>query len=94
MAEFRTLKIEIEERIALLTLNQPEVLNALSQSTMKDLEEAFLKRLVQDDVGAVIVTGAGDKAFAAGADIKELAALAPLEARVQSRQGHRILEVS
>ena len=91
--EFKNLKIEIEDRIALLTLNQPEVLNALNQSTMEELEEVFHKRLAQDDVGAVIVTGAGDKAFAAGADIKELAALDPLEARVASRQGHRILEV-
>ncbi len=93
MAEFKNLKIEIEDRIALLTLNHPEVLNALNQSTMEELEEVFHKRLAQDDVGAVIVTGAGDKAFAAGADIKELAALDPLEARVTSRQGHRILEV-
>ena len=93
MAEFKNLKIEIEDRIALLTLNQPEVLNALNQSTMEELEEVFRKRLAQDDVGAVIVTGAGDKAFAAGADIKELAALDPLEARAVSRQGHRILEV-
>jgi enoyl-CoA hydratase len=60
---------------------------------MEELEEAFQERLSQDDVGAVIVTGAGDKAFAAGADIKELAALDPLEARAKSRQGHRILEV-
>ncbi len=93
MAEFKNLKIEIEDRIALLTLNHPEVLNALNQSTMEELEEVFHKRLAQDDVGAVIVTGAGDKAFAAGADITELAALDPLEARVTSRQGHRILEV-
>jgi enoyl-CoA hydratase len=93
VAEFKNLKIEIEDRIALLTLNQPEVLNALNQSTMEELEEVFRKRLAQDDVGAVIVTGAGDKAFAAGADIKELAALDPLEARAVSRQGHRILEV-
>ncbi len=93
MAEFSNLKIEIEDRIALLTLNQPEVLNALNQSTMEELEAVFHKRLAQDDVGAVIVTGAGDKAFAAGADIKELAALDPLEARAVSRQGHRILEV-
>ena len=92
MAEFKNLIIEIEDRIALLTLNQPEVLNALNQRTLEELEGAFLKRLAQDDVGAVIVTGAGDKAFAAGADIKELAVLDPLKARVKSRQGHRILE--
>lgn len=92
MAEFRTLKIEIEDRIALVTLNQPEVLNALNQSALEDLEAVFLERLAQDDVGAVILTGAGEKAFVAGADIKELAALDPLEARAKSRQGHRLLE--
>ncbi len=93
MAEFRYLKIEIEDRIALVTLNQPEVLNALNQATMEELEEAFLERLKEDDVGAVILTGAGEKAFVAGADIKELAALDPLEARAKSRQGHRLLEL-
>jgi len=93
VAEFRTLKIEIEDRIALVTLNQPEVLNALNQATMEELEEAFLERLKQDDVGAVILTGAGEKAFVAGGDIKELAALDPLEARAKSRQGHRLLEL-
>ena len=92
MAEFRTLKIEIEDRIALVTLNQPEVLNALNQAALEDLEAVFLERLAQDDVGAVILTGAGEKAFVAGADIKELAALDPLEARAKSRQGHRLLE--
>ena len=84
MAKFRTLKIEIEDRIALVTLNQPEVLNALNQATMEELEGAFGERLAQDDVGAVILTGAGEKAFVAGADIKELAALDPLEARAKS----------
>ena len=93
MAEFRYLKIEIEDRIALVTLDQPEVLNALNQATMEELEEAFLERLKQDDVGAVILTGAGEKAFVAGGDIKELAVLGPLEARLKSRQGHRLLEL-
>ena len=93
MAEFRYLKIEIEDRIALVTLNQPEVLNALNQATMEELEEAFVRRLAEDDVGAVILTGAGEKAFVAGADIKELAVLNPLEARAKSRQGHRLMEL-
>ena len=57
----QNLKIEIEERIALLTINQPEVLNALNQTTLEELEEAFLKRLMEDDVGAVILTGAGKR---------------------------------
>ena len=91
MAEFRYLNIEIEERIALVTINQPEVLNALTQATMEELEEAFLKILTEDDVGAIILTGGGDKAFVAGADIKELAQLGPLEARAKSRQGHGLL---
>ncbi len=92
MPEFRNLKIEIEDRIALVTIDQPEVLNALNQTTMEELEEAFLKRLTEDDVGAVILTGAGEKAFVAGADIKELVQLGPLEARLMSRQGHGLLE--
>lgn len=93
MADPATLKIEIEDRVALVTINQPKVLNALNQATMEELELAFSERLTEDDVAAVILTGAGEKAFVAGADIKELAVLKPLEARAKSRQGHRLFQI-
>ncbi len=93
MSEFKILKIEVENQIALLTISQPEVLNALNETTMEELETAFLNRLKEDDVGAIILTGAGEKAFVAGADIKELAQLNPLDGRLKALRGHELLEV-
>jgi len=93
MSEFKILKIDVENQIALLTISQPEVLNALNETTMEELESAFLNRLKEDDVGAIILTGAGEKAFVAGADIKELAQLNPLDARLKALRGHELWEV-
>ena len=93
MSEFKILKIEVGNQIALLTISQPKVLNALNETTMEELESAFGNRLKEDDVGAVILTGAGEKAFVAGADIKELAQLNPLDARLKALRGHELLEV-
>jgi len=93
MSEFKILKIDVENQIALLTISQPEVLNALTETTMEELERAFLNRLKEADVGAIILTGAGEKAFVAGADIKELAQLNPLDARLKALRGHALLEV-
>ncbi len=93
MSEFKILKIEVENQIALLTISQPKVLNALNETTMEELERAFLNRLKEADVGAIILTGAGEKAFVAGADIKELAQLNPLDARLKALRGHELWEV-
>jgi enoyl-CoA hydratase len=78
------------EGIALLTINRPEKLNALNQKVISELGEAF--RTVWEDaaIKAVIVTGAGEKAFVAGADIGELAALDAVEAERLSRRGQEI----
>ncbi len=93
MSEFKILKLEVENQIALLTISQPKVLNALNETTMEELESAFRNRLKEDDVGAIILTGAGEKAFVAGADIKELAQLNPLDARLKALRGHELWEV-
>ncbi len=93
MSEFKILKIEVENQIALLTISQPKVLNALNETTMEELESAFGNRLKEADVGAIILTGAGEKAFVAGADIKELAQLNPLDARLKALRGHELLEL-
>ncbi len=85
-------KIQAQEQVALVTIDQPEMLNCLDEATLEGLERAFSERLHEGDVGAVIVTGAGEKAFVAGADIQELAGLDPLEARLKSGRGHRLME--
>ena len=61
---------EIEDRIATLTLNRPEVLNAMDPATYAEITDAFLEIEDNDDIRVGIVTGAGEKAFTAGADLK------------------------
>ena len=89
----RRVKIQVKAQVAVVTIDQPEVLNCLNEATLEELEKAFSGRLQQGDVGAVIVTGAGEKAFVVGADVKELAELDPLGARLKSSRGHRLMEL-
>ena len=79
--------------IAHITVNRPKVLNALNHGTWADLRTAFLD--VQDDaaVRSVILTGAGDKAFIAGADISELAHVSAVEAEASSSFGQEVLNL-
>jgi enoyl-CoA hydratase/carnithine racemase len=79
--------------IAYVTLNRPKVLNALNTATWKDLRAAFDD--ARDDVAVrgVILTGAGDKAFIAGADIGELAQVTAVGAEQSSRLGQEVLDV-
>jgi enoyl-CoA hydratase len=79
--------------IAYVTVNRPKVLNALNTPTWKDLRTAFED--ARDDVAVrgVILTGAGDKAFIAGADISELAHVVAFEAEQSSRFGQEVLDL-
>src|SRR5260370_16730559 len=70
---------------AYVTVNRPKVLNALNHGTWADLRTAFEDARDDPTVRGVIVTGAGDKAFIAGADISELASLTPLSAESSTR---------
>jgi|SRR5579862_7297835 enoyl-CoA hydratase len=76
--------------IALLTVNRPDKLNALNRDTMEELADAFARVREDAAVRALIVTGAGEKAFVAGADINELAVLSPIEARTLALRGQAI----
>ena len=75
--------------IALITVNRPEKLNALSGAVIADLDQAFQQIAGERAIRAAILTGAGEKAFVAGADIQELAALSALQAREFARRGQR-----
>jgi enoyl-CoA hydratase len=93
MSDFKNLKIETEDRISLVTIDRPAVLNALNEETLEDLQEAFQGGLNGQDVAAVILTGSGEKAFVAGADVSELVHLDPLEARSKSIRGQKVFEM-
>jgi enoyl-CoA hydratase/carnithine racemase len=69
---YETLTVEVIDRLAVVTINRPEVRNALSRQVLTDLRAALAALRDDHEVGAVAFTGAGDKAFIAGADISEL----------------------
>jgi enoyl-CoA hydratase/carnithine racemase len=79
--------------IAYVTLNRPKVLNALNTPTWADLRAAFEDARDDDAVRGVILTGAGDKAFIAGADINELAHVTAFQAEQSSRFGQEVLDL-
>jgi enoyl-CoA hydratase/carnithine racemase len=79
--------------IAYVTLNRPKVLNALNQRTWEELRAAFEDARDDAEVRGIIVTGAGDKAFAAGADITELAKATAVEAQTSSSYGQEVLSL-
>ncbi|RPJ54746.1 MAG: enoyl-CoA hydratase [Acidobacteria bacterium] len=88
--QYQNLQVSVEEGIAVVQISRPEVLNALNARLLDELESAF-QALGQDDaVRVVIVTGASEKAFVAGADIKELSRLEGLAGRAHSLRGQKV----
>jgi len=88
---FTNLHLDRAEGVATITLDRPKQLNALDASTLRELARAV--RDIRRDAGvrAVVVTGAGEKAFSAGADIAAMAAMPPGEGHAYSRLGHDVL---
>src|SRR6201995_659778 len=84
---------EKRDGIAYVTLNRPKVLNALNTPTWSDLRTAFEQARDDAMIRGVILTGAGDKAFIAGADIGEPAHLSGVEAEQSSRLGQDVLDL-
>ena len=90
---YANILLEIADRIATITINRPKSLNALNPATMLELRNALESIAGRDDVGVVLLTGAGDKAFVAGADIAEMSGLNTLQALDFSLDGHAVLEL-
>src|ERR1700747_2486394 len=95
VAAFNLTNVMYEKKngIAYVTVNRPKVLNALNTPTWKDLRTAFEDASDDAAVRGVILTGAGDKAFIAGADISELARVTAFEAEQSSRFGQEVLDL-
>jgi enoyl-CoA hydratase len=87
---YETLLVEDRGAVRQITVNRPEKLNALNRATLTELLEAF-EAAADPAVRVVVLTGAGTKAFVAGADISEMTALSPIQARDFSRLGQRLM---
>jgi enoyl-CoA hydratase len=81
-----------DDGMALIVINRPEKLNALDAETMGELDEALGRMESDPDLRGLILTGAGEKAFIAGADVQELARATPMEAQQISLRGQRIVQ--
>lgn len=90
---FDNLLVQRESAVAVLTVQRPQRLNALDASTLDEIRQAVLDFQQDESIRCVIVTGAGDKAFVAGADINELASDTPEGARLRALRGQHVFDL-
>jgi enoyl-CoA hydratase len=79
MADYQTILVERDERVGIVTLNRPKELNALNFQIVGEIADALEEFDRDETIRCVVITGAGDRAFAAGADIKEMSDKSPIE---------------
>jgi enoyl-CoA hydratase len=89
---YQNLLLDVREGVATVTVNRPDKLNALNDRTVAELDEAFAALGSDPAVKGVILTGAGEKAFVAGADIGELAEQSPVAGQDRSLRGQKVLD--
>ena len=89
--EFKNLLIEIVDSVATLTVNRPRSMNALNSEVLGELECALNGLNLDAGVKAVVLTGAGERAFVAGADIKEMAEMSAFEGHAFARKGQQVM---
>ncbi len=90
---YEHLRLDVSENIATVILDRPKVMNALNRGLFNDLEAIFLEIGGNAEVRAVILTGAGDKAFAAGADINELSTVDANQGQALSARGQAVFDL-
>ena len=90
---FENLLVDRDGAVAVLTVNRPRVLNALNTQTLDELRRAILELKRDEAVHAVVLTGAGEKSFVAGADINELAVQTPTSGREHAVRGQHVLDL-
>jgi len=91
--EYQNILYEVRDGVAVITVNRPDKLNALNAQTLDELEDAFKRAFSDESVLAVILTGAGEKAFVAGADVGEIAELDGMRGKIFALRGQRLLSL-
>ena len=89
--EYKNIIFKIKKQIATITFNRPKVLNALNEVSLKEFSHAIDEVALDEDIRVLILTGAGDKSFVAGADITEFLKFNALKAKIFSEMGHGIV---
>jgi enoyl-CoA hydratase len=87
---YENIRLDFEDALAILTIDRPKALNALTSQTLQEMELALRSLGNHSQLRALIVTGAGEKAFVAGADIAEMVDFSPAQAREFAGLGHRV----
>lgn len=90
MSSYENILLDSKEGIATITFNRPKALNALNRALLGELSDALDDIAGDEEIRVLILTGAGDKAFVAGADISELATFDALQGKVFARQGQQV----
>ena len=89
---YQNLLVESREGVTFVTINRPDKLNALNDRTVEEIDAAFAAIAADPETRGVVLTGAGEKAFVAGADIAELATQSPVDGKERSVRGQRVLD--
>ena len=85
--DYEHIHVKLEDQYALITIDRPKALNALSSAVLSELTTAASELELSDEARVVVITGAGDKAFVAGADISEMRDLGPMQAEALAEMG-------
>jgi enoyl-CoA hydratase len=88
----QNVKVEHRDAVLVVTIDRPKVLNALNAETVSELDRIFVEAAEDAQVKAIVLTGSGEKAFVAGADINELATMTPLSGKAVAEKGQRTFD--
>ena len=87
---FENLLFDVQDGVGLLTINRPKVLNALNPATLEEIDAALDQVRSDDSIRVLVITGSGEKAFVAGADISEFPKMNPLQAQLFAQKGQAV----
>lgn len=92
MHQYQNLLFEIKSSVGIITINRPDKMNALNLATIKEIGKAVTNALSLNEIRSIIITGSGNKAFIAGADIAEFANFTADNAQKMSEKGHHVFD--